>query len=155
MSLDHVVFLSSMRYVEMSSLKLLSVAGLTCVIVFFPFTETSVSSQALEKILNSNMLAQLQTEKLARTQKNVYKPGEPIVVEFSGLPGYETDWITIVSAAVSDTTYNEWYYTDGKQSGYMTFKGLSAGTYEVRVYFNWSEGGYKVRDRYRFIVSNN
>ncbi len=89
----------------------------------------------------------------ARTTKNVYTENEPIVVEYFNLPGYQQDWITIVAATASDNTYGEWFYTGGKRSGTYTFKGLPAGNYEVRVYFNWPQGQYTVMSRYPFTVT--
>jgi hypothetical protein len=58
-----------------------------------------------------------------------------------------------VRSSDSDSTYKEWFYTQGVQSGSHTFKGLPAGEYEVRVYFDWPAGGYNVRVRYPITVS--
>ena len=59
-----------------------------------------------------------------RTQKDVYSPDEAIVVEFSGLPGNSTDWITVVKDSTPDNQYCQWFYTQGKQCGELKFKGL-------------------------------
>lgn len=87
-----------------------------------------------------------------KTQKLAYPPNQGIEVEFSGFPGNQSDWITIVPANAADNTYQEWFYTSGKSSGTHTFKGFPAGDYEVRGYFNWSAGGYNVQARSRFSV---
>lgn len=88
----------------------------------------------------------------ARTIKNIFMEYEPIIVEYFNLPGFKQDWITVVSAKASDSTYGEWFYTNGARSGTYTFKGLPAGNYEVRVYFNWPQGGYTVMSRFPFVV---
>lgn len=89
----------------------------------------------------------------ARTQKNNYAENEPIVVEYFNLPGYKQDWLTIISASSPDDSYGEWFYTDGVRNGFHTFKGLPVGNYEVRVFFNWPEGQYRVMSRYPFVVT--
>ncbi len=86
-----------------------------------------------------------------RTAKDTYAPGEAIVVEFSGLPGNAKDWINVIAAGSSESSYGDWKYTDGKASGNLSFKGVAAGKYETRVYFN---NGTKVRARYAFQVGS-
>lgn len=87
-----------------------------------------------------------------RMQKQVYTPDEAIVIQFEGLPGNAQDWITVVAADAAENKYGEWFYTGGRRNGTHTFKGLPAGRYEVRVYFNWPKGGYVVQDRQPFEV---
>ncbi|NEQ99980.1 MAG: hypothetical protein F6K30_25315 [Cyanothece sp. SIO2G6] len=94
---------------------------------------------------------QAQTQQ-AQTQQASYDPDEAIIVEYSGLSGSLTDWITIVPAGAADKTYKEWFYPQGKTEGTHTFKGFPAGEYEVRGYFNWSEGDYTVQTRSSFTV---
>lgn len=90
------------------------------------------------------------------TRRTSYQVGEAIEVDFSGLPGNATDWITIVPASAADDTYGEYFYSDGAVQGTFTFAGLTdAGEYEVRAYFNWYDGGgggYTVWARSRFTV---
>ncbi|MBK8481230.1 MAG: hypothetical protein IPL40_08645 [Proteobacteria bacterium] len=90
------------------------------------------------------------------TRRTTYQVGEAVEVDFSGLPGNATDWITIVPASAADDTYGEYFYSDGAVQGTFTFAGLTdAGEYEVRAYFNWYDGGgggYTVWARYRFTV---
>lgn len=87
-----------------------------------------------------------------RTQNDVYTANAPIVVQYAGLPGNKQDWITIVGAGSSDSSYGQYFYTNGSTSGQMSFNGLSAGRYEVRLYLDWPAGGYTVWARYPFTV---
>lgn len=87
-------------------------------------------------------------------QKATYPENEPIKVKYANLPGNQQDWITVVKASDSEKTYGEWFYTEGKTSGSHTFKGLPAGSYEMRVYYNWPEGDFVVQQRYPFTVGN-
>ncbi|MBE9139294.1 hypothetical protein IQ254_19175 [Nodosilinea sp. LEGE 07088] len=89
---------------------------------------------------------------VAAPAQATYAPGDAITVEFAGLPGNAQDWITVVEATAPDDTYGEWFYTDGQRSGSHSFSGLPAGIYEVRVYFNWPDGGYVVQERDRLVI---
>ncbi len=84
--------------------------------------------------------------------KTHYKRLEQVIVNYSGLPGNQNDWITLVSESTPDSTYGEWFYTQGQKSGTYVFKGLEPGNYEVRVYFDWPNGGYLVRQRLKIKV---
>jgi hypothetical protein len=86
------------------------------------------------------------------TDKAVYLPSEEIKVAFSGLPGNETDWITLVSADTPDTNYGDWFYTGGEKSGAYTFSPSEPGDYEIRLYFNYPEGSYTVEARVKLKV---
>lgn len=111
----------------------------------FSFPTTAPNGQAL-------LLSQVPAGKQVATQKTVYAPNEAILVNYANLPGNSGDWITIVPANAPDDTYEEWFYTEGQRSGSRQFNGLAPGSYEVRVYHNWPDGGYVVQDRYRFTV---
>jgi serine/threonine protein kinase len=87
------------------------------------------------------------------TEKSVYRNNEPIVVNYSGLPGNRKDWITIVRSSAPDNTYNQWFYTKGNKSGNHTFNGVEAGAYEIRLYYDWPRGGYNVLRRHKFTVN--
>jgi TolB-like protein len=84
--------------------------------------------------------------------KTRFKTTEPIVINFSGLPGNDHDWITLVKADATDDTYGEWFYTDGEEAGSHSFAATAAGDYEVRVYFDWPAGGYTVHQRLKITV---
>jgi hypothetical protein len=81
-------------------------------------------------------------------------PTERVVVEYAGLPGNVSDWISVVPAGADDSNYvpGQWEFTDGKKGGSITVGPLPEGRYEARVYFNWSAGSYEVRARYNFEV---
>lgn len=90
---------------------------------------------------------------LVRTQKPFYAPGENILVQFNGMSGSTGDWITIVASGTPADNYGEWFYTNGARSGTNVFKGFSSpGTYEVRAYFNWPNGGYNIQGSCQFQV---
>lgn len=84
--------------------------------------------------------------------KPLYTRYEQVTVKYAGLPGNQQDWITLVSASEPDTTYGEWFYTRGERAGSYTFKPVGAGDYEVRIYFNWPDGGYIVQKRIKIKV---
>lgn len=88
-----------------------------------------------------------------RTDKLSYLPGEPIQAAVDGLPGSRQDWITLVPAGTPENRFGEWQYTGGKRSMVFRFRGVPrAGIYELRVYYDWPRGGYKVRGRRRIVV---
>jgi TolB-like protein len=84
--------------------------------------------------------------------KEVFAVNENIVFEYTGLPGYQHDWITLAEALKPDTEWGNWFYTQGQSSGQYTYSGLRPGTYEIRVYYNWPAGGYVVQKRVKFTV---
>lgn len=84
--------------------------------------------------------------------RNTYTSGQGITVKWSGLPGNSHDWITLVPVGTSDSTYGEWFYTEGRRSGSHTFSAQIPGDYEIRVYFNWPDGGYVVQKRIKIKV---
>ncbi len=90
---------------------------------------------------------------LAWTEQHHYLPDEDIVIAYAGLPGNARDWISLAAADSSDQSYRHWTYTGGSKQGTHTFSGLAPGRYEVRVYFDWSSGGYTVHSRFPFVVS--
>ena len=81
------------------------------------------------------------------------KVGQAVKVCVAGLPGNNQDWMTVVPAKASATTYAEWAYSNGLRSFCKVFTGQSKpGKYEVRVYFNWPSGSYKIQARQGFTV---
>lgn len=88
-----------------------------------------------------------------RTEKNLYAANEPIIVYYQDFPGHRSDWMTIMPVGAPDNTYEEWVFTNGSRNGRARFRGLPAGNYEVRGYFNFDEtGSYAVQTRYRFSI---
>ena len=92
-------------------------------------------------------------ETVLKTDRQTYAPKDQIIVEFSGLPGNQTDWITVVDASWDDTAYGgQWSYTKGQRSGAMKFIAGDPGSYEVRLYFNDPKRGKIVHARAAFTV---
>ncbi|WP_421902099.1 hypothetical protein [Maridesulfovibrio sp.] len=89
---------------------------------------------------------------IVTTTKVTFTEEEPVVVEYSGLPGNNQDWITIVPKGTAADKWGEWFYTKGKQSGRRNFGALSPGDYEVRAYVNWPKGGFVIQARSSFSV---
>lgn len=82
------------------------------------------------------------------------RAGQPFTVHLSGLPGNPQDWVTVTEAGLSDDHYGEYFYSHGRREGDFTFKlPLTAGPYEVRVYFDYPAGGNTVRARQTLTVS--
>ena len=79
-----------------------------------------------------------------QTDRASYAAGETITVSFSGFPG-TNDWIALAAAGAAAESYGEWHWTDQRTSGTMTFTAPAAGSYELRAFLDWSNGGYNVR----------
>ncbi len=99
--------------------------------------------------VNDILLKNQKPNAILKTSKDVYTENEEITVMFSGLPGSSGDWITLIKPSASAKEYGNWKYTKGKTSGSLTFKGMSEGDYEVRVYFGTD---YTIQARYPFQV---
>lgn len=111
--------------------------------------KTGLTTEEIEKIMVEPEAAALSV----RTLKGKYAPFEEIDIEFSGLPGNQQDWITLVKSSDPENTYGQWFYTKGKQSGRYTFNGMPAGSYEIRTYLDWPKGGYQVMASHPFTVA--
>jgi hypothetical protein len=86
-----------------------------------------------------------------RTQKDVYRAVEKIIVEFSNLPtNLPQPWITIVPKDARPGAFRQWKYTDKKVNGSVEFFGLTPGDYEVR--FHHSNSDKEIRASYAFKV---
>jgi len=92
------------------------------------------------------------TSVVININKTVFSSSEPVSIKYSGLPGNQYDWITLVSAENGDSSYGEWFYTKGEKEGTYTFNAQYPGNYEVRVYYNWPKGGYVVQKRLKITV---
>jgi len=75
------------------------------------------------------------------------RTGHPLVVTVSGLPGNPQDWVTLIQASRPDAEFGLWEYTKGVQQGTWKFTAGNPGDYEVRVYYDYPDGGYKVQAR--------
>ncbi|MFQ3579746.1 MAG: hypothetical protein SNJ71_06375 [Bacteroidales bacterium] len=84
--------------------------------------------------------------------RKVHSVNQNITIEYKNLPGNAQDWITLVEANKPDNSFGQWFYTQGKKSGTHTFTAVPAGTYELRLYFNWPQGQYEVKARETIIV---
>lgn len=85
--------------------------------------------------------AQGATAQLA-TDKDSYKPGEPIQITFSDAPGYKYDWIAVYGSGQGDANifnYLSYVYTNARFNGTVTLdenalsEPLTAGDYELRL----------------------
>ena len=79
--------------------------------------------------------------------------GDSLVVSWTGTPGNQQDWITVVKAGTADKEWGQWTYLAGKKSGSYTVKGLASGDYEARLYYDYPKGGFTVIERVKFSVS--
>jgi hypothetical protein len=87
------------------------------------------------------------------TDKDLYYPGEPIRVRFSGAPGYNRDWICIAPSGSPDTEAGQYQYMPrGLHRGHLTFTAPAPGHYQVRAYYNYRRNGYLVSARNAFTV---
>lgn len=93
--------------------------------------------------------------KFLEVKNEEIRGGQEIIVYYSGLPGNSQDWITIVERDKPDNTFGQWFYTQGNKSGSHTFNGIPEGIYEIRVYFDWPDGKYEVKDRLVVNVGGN
>jgi TolB-like protein len=89
------------------------------------------------------------------TDKDAYKHGETIRVNFSDSPGIDSDWICIVPADSPDTEAGDYQYMPkGLSQGVLTFASPAPGKYEARAYYNYRRNGYVVTARYVFSVAD-
>ncbi len=79
--------------------------------------------------------------------------GNSVVVSWTGTPGNQQDWITVVKVGTSDKEWGQWTYTKGKKAGNYTVKDLTSGEYEARLYYDYPKGGFKVIERVKFAVA--
>ncbi len=84
--------------------------------------------------------------------KGLFEAGETVVVSRFETPGNKQDWITVVKAGTADTAWGKWTYLAGARSGKFEVKGLAAGDYEARLYYDYPKGGFKVIERLLFAV---
>jgi len=72
----------------------------------------------------------------------IYQMADPIMINWSGLPGNTDDWISIAPVGSPDTTTADWLFTGGGTSGSTLFMdglaptGYPPGTYVARAFVN-------------------
>lgn len=91
------------------------------------------------------------------TDKTSYTTQEPIKVIFSALPGFKRDWISVIMADKDDGSFdkteNHTWETNALKEGVKEFPPLTtAGSYQVRAYYDYPTGGYEVKARAEFTV---
>jgi TolB-like protein len=89
---------------------------------------------------------------IIKPNKTIFTRFEQVTISYSGLPGNQNDWITLTRASEPDTSYGDWFYTYGQKSGTYSFKVAEPGDYEVRIYYDWPNGGYVVQKRIKIKV---
>jgi len=89
---------------------------------------------------------------IIKPNKTIFTRFEQVTISYSGLPGNRNDWITLTRASEPDTSYGDWFYTYGQKSGTYSFKVAEPGDYEVRIYYDWPNGGYIVQKRIKIKV---
>lgn len=92
------------------------------------------------------------TGKYMSLTKGAFKAGEAVVVSWYETPGNQQDWITVVKAGTAEKDWGKWTYLKGAKTGKYEVKGLAAGDYEARLYYDYPKGGFKVIERLRFSV---
>lgn len=107
--------------------------------------ETAEASGAEEELSAEEQPAAAPT---VATDRATYAPGDTIVVRVGGLPGNAQDWVALVPEGAPEDSLGQWTYTDGVTEGEFRFRAPPAlGRYEVRVYFDFPDGGYTVHAR--------
>lgn len=87
--------------------------------------------------------------------KALHQRGEAITFSVSGLPGNNTDWVTLVPKNTAPEEWgSNWFYTQGVAEGDWSFWAPNApGTYEIRVFFNYPDGGFEVQASTELIIA--
>ncbi len=78
--------------------------------------------------------------------------GDGLLVSWQGLPGNPQDWLALAVAGAAPNSHGDWFYTESARSGSKLRARPQPGDYELRVFFNWPAGEYKVQDCVRFRV---
>jgi hypothetical protein len=111
--------------------------------------QTAVAAPALAPP-PAPVIAAGNNSRIIRTDRRVYKRGEPVVVTYVDFPGNGTDWTNVIAAGEATNEWGDWEYTNGTPTGTRTVKDLKPGEYEARAYFS---GGTDVQDRVAFTVA--
>ena len=81
-----------------------------------------------------------------------FAAGKTVVVTWFNTPGNAQDWITVVKAGTAEKEWGKWTYLKSQKAGTYEVKGLTAGKYEARLYYDYPKGGFKVIERLNFSV---
>jgi hypothetical protein len=106
---------------------------------------TTIAAQSAPFTLSAAMMSTPDVT----VQMNVVA-GTPFTINYTGMPGYMNDWVSVAIAGTSDSSFVNYFYTNGNTSGQLTFPGLNAGNYEARGYVN---NGTTVQVRKSFTVA--
>ena len=77
-----------------------------------------------------------------------------VTVFWSGTPGNQQDWITVVAEGAAPEDAGQGTFTSGAVDGSYTVSGLAAGAYEVRVFYDYPASGYTIQASYPFTVGD-
>jgi len=115
-------------------------------------TGSADNTSAADDIENTSKQNSAYTIAIIKPDKTIFTRFEQVTISYSGLPGNQNDWIALTNASEPDTSYGDWFYTNGQKSGSYSFKVVQPGDYEVRIYYDWPNGGYIVRKRIKIKV---
>jgi|GEM_PF-2417468 len=90
-----------------------------------------------------------------KTNKKVYAAYEQITIEFSNLAGTRYEWFAVSKPEAPATSWDTYSYTGSQKSGSVTLRGLAAGTYNIRFFYNWDKGKYDFKVKGQFKVTGN
>ena len=90
-----------------------------------------------------------------KTDKEIYRSGEPVKVQFFNAPGSDSDWICIIAAGQPEDEAGDYQYMPkGVDQGVLTFNSPPPGKYEARAYYHYKRNGYVVSARQGFSVES-
>lgn len=90
-----------------------------------------------------------------RTDKDAYRSGETVKVQFFNASGKDSDWICIVAAGQPEDEAGDYQYMpEGVDQGTLTFTAPPPGKYEARAYYHYKRNGYAVSARHAFSVES-
>ena len=92
------------------------------------------------------------TTKYLALSGETFARGRQVIVGWHDTPGNDTDWLTVVPVGTQTENYGPWMYTSGRKAGSFSLPSLEPGDYLARLYFDWPDGGFEVKDSVRFSV---
>ena len=115
----------------------------------YPGAETRVAATQLVTVLAATVADSVAT---LHIDKTTYSSTEPIAVQFAGMSGSQTDWITIAKPESSPGSFGDWKYTNGQTEGQIAFPPQKPGRYEIRAHFDHPDGGNEIHARVQVTV---